>query len=450
MGAKKVSTGVDDSLTERALRALLKHHESSSDDQQLLGNELDVQVQFSLARIPGKASAKPIRVEIPHPLVNVGSSDGDISLQDVQVCIIVKEESKPWVQEMIERFPKELGCIKKVLGLQSLRTKHKSFSQRRELLARFDIFFADDRILPMLTKALGGKFFEKKKQPIPIALTRKEALPFAVQKNLKSTFMFLSAGTCVTVKAGNTGMSETKLLENIQSIAQVVPEKVPKKWSNIRSVSIKTSNSVALPIYNKTPQELEEIMRLAKEESKQAFDNAEEEKIEKPSSKKKKASTPLAKALKKQSSEQAEDAIPSTSGKKKKRDAESAVEEKAKKLKESSADTTTGTRKKKNESSVEKAPKSSKKTKTDDKEANTKKTSKTDSLEENFIPSKKFVGAKKGFVFTKGKKGLGYYKDIKPVVDKAFLTSLGKRGGGGRKSMGQTPRRKKGSSRRSY
>ncbi|KAL7458217.1 hypothetical protein ACHAWC_009780 [Mediolabrus comicus] len=435
MGAKKVSTGVDDSLTERALRALLKHHESSSDDQQLLGNELDVQVQFSLARIPGKASAKPIRVEIPHPLVNVGSSDGDISLQDTQVCIIVKEESKPWVQEMIERFPKELGCIKKVLGLQSLRTKHKSFSQRRELLARFDIFFADDRILPMLTKALGGKFFEKKRQPIPIALTRKEALPFAVQKNLKSTFMFLSAGTCVTVKAGNTGMSETKLLENIQSIAQVVPEKVPKKWSNIRSVSIKTSNSVALPIYNKTPQELEEIMRLAKEESKQAFENAEEEKIEKPS-KKKKASTPLAKTLKKQSSEQVEDVIPSTSGKKKKRDAESSVEEKtpkAKKLKESSADTTTGTKKKKGE-----------------KEANTKKTSKTDSLEENFIPSKKFVGAKKGFVFTKGKQGLGYYKDIKPVVDKAFLASLGKRGGGGRKSMGQTPRRRKGSSRRSY
>ena len=452
MGAKKVSTGVDDSLTERALRALLKHHESSSDDQQLLGNDLDVQVQFSLARIPGKASAKPIRVEIPHPLVNVGSSDGDISLQDVQVCIIVKEESKPWVQEMIERFPKELGCIKKVLGLQSLRTKHKSFSQRRELLARFDIFFADDRILPMLTKALGGKFFEKKKQPIPIALTRKEALPFAVQKNLKSTFMFLSAGTCVTVKAGNTGMSESKLLENIQSIAQVVPEKVPKKWSNIRSVSIKTSNSVALPIYNKTPQELEEIMRLSKEESKQAFENAEEEKIEKPS-KKKKAATPLAKALKKQSSEQVEDVIPSTSGKKKKRDAESAVEEKtpkAKKMKESSADTTTGTKKKKSESSVEKAPKSSKKSKTDDKEANTKKTSKTDLLEENFIPSKKFVGAKKGFVFTKGKKGLGYYKDIKPAVDKAFLASLGKRGGGERKSMGQTPRRRKGSSRRSY
>ena len=467
MGSKKVvSTGVDGSLTERALRALLKHHESSSDDQQLLGNDLDVQVQFSLARIPGKASAKPIRVEIPHPLVNVGSSDGDISLQDAQVCIIVKEESKPWVQGMIERFPKELGCIKKVLGLQSLRTKHKSFTQRRELLARFDIFFADDRILPMLTKALGGKFFEKKKQPIPIALTRKEALPFAVQKNLKSTFMFLSAGTCVTVKAGNTGMPVDKLLENIQSIAQVVPDKVPKKWSNIRSVSIKTSSSVALPIYNRTPQELEEIMRMAKEEPKQAAGDVEQEKSEK-SSKKKKASTPLAKALKKQSSEQDDDAAPTTSSKKKKRDAESSIEKtpKTKKRKESAEDTSARSKKKKSDSDIEKTkeetaaakktPKSLKKAKTDEKEKEekltAKKTPKTDSPEGDFIPSKKFVGAKKGFVFTKGKKGLGYYKDVKPVVDKAFLASLGKRGGGGgRKSMGQMPRRKKGSSRRSY
>jgi len=470
MGAKKVSTGVDGSLTERALRARLKHHESSADDQQLLGNDLDVQVQFSLARIPGKASAKPIRVEIPHPLVNVGGSGDDINLQDAQVCIIVKEESKPWVQTMIERFPNELGCVKKVLGLQSLRTKHKSFAQRRELLARFDIFFADDRILPMLTKALGGKFFEKKKQPIPISLTRKEALPFAVQKNVKSTFMFLSAGTCVTVKAGNTGMDATKLLENIQSIAQVVPDKVPKKWANIRSVSIKTSSSVALPIYNKTPQELEEIMRLAKEEPEQVV---EEEKSEK-ATKKTKASTPLAKALKKQSSEE-NDVAPATSIKKKKMDTESAVEKtpKTKKRKESTEDAMTSAKKKKKSDSdiekifdendaVKKTPKSSKKVKKDEsigeETTGAKKTpksttkAKTDSLEGDFVASKKFVGSKKGFVFTKGKKGLGYYKDVKPVVDKAFLASLSKRGGGGggRKSMGQTPRRRKGSSRRSY
>lgn len=217
MGAKSQRTSstsanpfeVDGQLTNRALRALLKHHESSSESEnQLLGNDLDVQVQFSLARVPGEASPKPVRIEIPHPLVKVASTgdddnmeeDSDDNLQDVEACIIVKEESKPWVQEMVSRFPDQLGCVKKVLGLQSLRTKHKTFTQRRALLERFDVFFADDRILPMLTKALGGKFFEKKKQPIPLRLTRKEALPFAVQRCLRSTFMYLSAGTCVTVK----------------------------------------------------------------------------------------------------------------------------------------------------------------------------------------------------------------------------------------------------------
>ena len=211
MGAKSRTEspkhGVDDQLTDRALRALLKYHASSSssgggDNQklQLLENDLDVQVQFSLARIPGNASPKPIRIEIPHPLVKVAADDDNSNLQDVEACIIVKEESKPWVQDMVSRFPNELGCIKKVLGLQSLRVKHKSFEQRRALLARFDVFFADDRILPMLTKALGGKFFEKKKQPIAVKLTRKEALPFAIQKSLSATFMFLSSGTCLTVK----------------------------------------------------------------------------------------------------------------------------------------------------------------------------------------------------------------------------------------------------------
>ena len=202
------SIGVDAQLTTRALKALLKHHESStSSSSNLLGNDLDVQVQFTLARIPGNASPKPIRIDIPHPLVKVDGSttamdtdEADDTLQEVSVCIIVKEESKPYIQSILSKFPKQLGSIKKVLGLQSLRTKHKSYTQRRELLSRFDIFLADDSILPMLTKALGGKFFDKKKQPIPVNISRKEALPFAIEKALNSTFMYLSSGTCVTIR----------------------------------------------------------------------------------------------------------------------------------------------------------------------------------------------------------------------------------------------------------
>jgi ribosome biogenesis protein UTP30 len=52
----------------------------------------------------------------------------------------------------------------------------------------------------MLPKALGCKFFEKKKQPVPVNICREEALPFAVGRCLRGTFMYLSAGTCVTVR----------------------------------------------------------------------------------------------------------------------------------------------------------------------------------------------------------------------------------------------------------
>mmetsp|Transcript_16570 Transcript_16570/g.34848 ORF Transcript_16570/g.34848 Transcript_16570/m.34848 type:complete len:525 (-) Transcript_16570:213-1787(-) len=524
MGAKSLpqtpTQGVDGQLTDRALRALLKHHESTSSDKELLGNDLDVQVQFSLARIPGNASPKPVRIDIPHPLVKVAASaptdgdgdameeDDDDNLDSVEACIIVKEESKPWVQELIARFPAQLGCIKKVLGLQSLRTKHKSFTQRRELLERFNVFFADDRILPMLTKALGGKFFDKKKQPIPVKLTRKEALPFAIQKCLSSTFMYLSAGTCVTIKAGNTGMPPAKLLSNIQSICSLAPTKVPRKWSNVRSISIKTSSSVSLPIYNKTPEELEEIMRLAKEEKEVAAKEEKEVEDDGEKGKKKRklaaANSDLAKALKKQAA--AEEAAkevekeevaakPKKSAKKKRKQSMDEAEEppvkisktpkSTKKKREESIDATIDTEevavktesktsaktskssKKKRKDSIgdskevedvkkePKTPKSSKKRKNKSEEgaSATAVAASSKKEEANFISSKKFSGLKKGYVFRKGTSGNGYYKDVLPVVDKAWLASLGKtagRGGGSRKSMGHSIKKKKGGRKRSF
>lgn len=196
-------TGVDRSLVARAVDALLKHHHRTSEDKtSLLGNDSPVQVQFALLRAPEKASPKPIRILVPHPLFKLADKDDDSNdaTEDPEICLIVKEESKPWCQEMIDRFPDHMGCIKKVLGLQSLRKKHAQYAQRRELLDKYNMFMADDRILPMLTKALGKDFFKAKKQPIPINLSRKEALPFAIQKALSATYMTLSQGTCVMVK----------------------------------------------------------------------------------------------------------------------------------------------------------------------------------------------------------------------------------------------------------
>jgi ribosome biogenesis protein UTP30 len=203
-GSARLKTGLDPKLAGKAVEALLKFHEKQTEQNEkhsLLGNDRAIQVQFTLLRTPGKTSPKPIRIMIPHPLFKLADSKvGDDNVEEPEICLIVKEESKAWVQEMIEKFPEQMGCVKKVLGLQSLRKKHAQYAQRRELVNKYNLFMADDRILPMLSKALGKEFFKAKKLPIPVSLTRKEALPFAIQKALSATFMTVSTGTAITIR----------------------------------------------------------------------------------------------------------------------------------------------------------------------------------------------------------------------------------------------------------
>lgn len=198
---------INKALVEKAVAALVKYHNEQAMKKQedksalpLLGNESSVQVQFGLEVPPVRPSPKPIRVMVPHPIHKVADLKEEKGLEDVDVCLIVKEESKSWVKEMINEFKEHMGCVKKVLGLESLRKKHAQFAQRRELLHKYDIFMADDRILPMLTSALGKDFVKAKKLPVPIRLTRKEALPLAIQRNLRATYMTLSAGTSISIR----------------------------------------------------------------------------------------------------------------------------------------------------------------------------------------------------------------------------------------------------------
>jgi ribosome biogenesis protein UTP30 len=383
----------------------------------------------------------------------------------------------------------------------------------------------------MLSKAIGTKFFTKKKQPIPIKLGREEALPFVIQKCLKSTYMYLSSGTCITIKVGHTGMSSDKLLDNITAVCESVPMKVPRKWCNVRSISIKTVDSVALPVYNRTPEELEHIAQLAKVGSStsstpSSVSNNDDEETKQMKKKVKSSTmvvdTPLARALKKQKIVNTPNPAPDSNKRKgtmdddendesdivvaktasksskkintqselmKEKEDKSVVSattttstklaKKAKSMEDTttttissskkvklntndvSVDTTTISSSKKvkfNITNDESVVKSQKKKKVDTKGDAVKTSNNEDS--NNFVSATKFTGSKKGYVFTKGKLGLGYYKDIPPIVDKVWRANLGsnssRTGGSGgnnnRKSMGGGQKRRKGgnNSRRSY
>jgi len=463
---KFADTGLDSALVSKAVKAVLKYHknitEGSSDKLTLLGNDRPIQLQFTLLRAPGRSKPKPAQILIPHPFYKLadGNDDSNGDVEEPEICLIVKESSKAWCQEMIEKFPDHMGCVKKVLGLDSLRKKHGSYEQKRQLLSKYNMFLADDRILPMMSKALGNAFIKAKKLPVPINLTREAALPFAIQKALNATYMTINTGTCVSIRAGHTGMEPKKLTENIIAIANIAVSKIPRSWANIQMIGVKTADSISLPVYNKTPETLREIAKLAgvsvnigisgdkyDKEANSRNDENTDSQVSK-EKKKKDLMSPLLQALKKQKREGEEKGSPKKKSKRGNDDIDEKESDEKRAPKEKS-DKTPEKKTRKSSASPQHTPSSSKRKqkndseKLDDRQKNDEKKQKME-----FIAEKKFKGSKKGYVFRMSKQGLGYYVDNKPVVDKMQMEALQRmssQNNGGRKKKNKL---KKG--RRSY
>ncbi len=49
----------------------------------------------------------------------------------------------------------KLAKVSKVVGVSKLRTKYESAEAKRALCAAYDLFLADERVLPSLPKLLG-------------------------------------------------------------------------------------------------------------------------------------------------------------------------------------------------------------------------------------------------------------------------------------------------------
>jgi ribosome biogenesis protein UTP30 len=488
-----VGMGLDHNLVEKAVAALLKYHEKAteeSDKHALFGSDRPLQVQFTLLRAPGQSRLKPIQIPIPHPFFKISDVEDSDGAEDPEICLIVKESSKPWCQEMIEKFPEHMGGVRKVLGLDSLRKKHSTYEQKRQLLGKYNLFMADDRILPMLSKLLGKAFIKSKRLPVPVSLTREQALPFAIQKALRATSMTINAGTCVSIRAGHTGMDAQKLVENITEITKLAVPKLPRKWANVQMIGIKTSDSISLPIYNKTPEALREIARLAGIEEPDVNvvpDDDEVEKGETNPKRKRDLKSPLLNALKKQKRAEKD------TGHEHEVEVEMQSEKKAKKAKNTKKDDSGD-----EEPSAENVPRATtKKTKVlnskkelkedvSGKQEKTKKstpkkeevvktvanTPATDTNEEpkkkkkdaseteegsapaseeneqkQYIAATKFKSSRKGYVFRTGKQGLGYYVDVKPVVNKMAIEAITRIGKNQNRRGGQKKNKYKGTRR---
>eukprot|EP00520_Triparma_pacifica_P015369 CAMPEP_0118651476 /NCGR_PEP_ID=MMETSP0785-20121206/10806_1 /TAXON_ID=91992 /ORGANISM="Bolidomonas pacifica, Strain CCMP 1866" /LENGTH=368 /DNA_ID=CAMNT_0006543931 /DNA_START=191 /DNA_END=1293 /DNA_ORIENTATION=+ len=367
-----------------------------------------------------KASNKPYRLSVPHRPLPASVSDAD----EYTVCIIVKDGSKDWVKETVEEQGEKMGFVKKVLTLSKVRKDFKQHQQRRDLLRTYTTFLADDRILPMLSKSLGKSFFDAKKQPIPIRLTRTESFPTTVTKAVEgSAYLYIPSGTTVTVKAGSPmHLTEKQLCENVKEIVEQAVDKLPRKWKGVNEIALRVGGSVGVPVYARSKRGLEDIDNMAGEEEKKKNSSSrkrkeveaaeEKEGGEEEVKKAKKVKSPLMKALEKGSK------------KKKKEEEEEKKEEKeevkkvSRKEKRKALQPEVVPLKKNKKKAVEEkvAKERSEEGKVEGKEKEKGKKDKTGEMggDPKFKPSNKFKRSlsSPGFVFKLGRKGLGFYKDV--------------------------------------
>jgi ribosome biogenesis protein UTP30 len=153
-----------------------------------------------------------------------------------------------------------------------LKKRYKSFEQKRALLAEFDVFMVDDRVIKIAADFLGKTFYQSKaKRPIPIRLTAGAFIDKSAKKDskepqnvvgtpqgvakeietaLNSTYLSMSASANTSIRVGTLSMTAKQLTENTSAVvAAIIPKHIEQGWRNVRSLHLKGPATKALPIW---------------------------------------------------------------------------------------------------------------------------------------------------------------------------------------------------------
>ncbi|KAF4577419.1 hypothetical protein EYR40_009224 [Pleurotus pulmonarius] len=225
----------------RAVDALVAHEskieEARNENELLPGKEQNVWLIVTVKKMAPSHKIKPVKIPIQHPIVDPRTTP---------ICLITKDPQREY-KDLLEE--KGIKFISRVVGISKLKGKFKPYEARRMLLKENGMFLADDRIIPVLPKLLGAKWFQAKKQPIPVSLSRKD-LKGELERAVSSTYMHQNQGTCTSIKIGTLSQKPTHILANIKTALPAVISAIKDGWDNIQSLHIKTNSSVSLPIWS--------------------------------------------------------------------------------------------------------------------------------------------------------------------------------------------------------
>ena len=243
------TTRVSPKTVDDAITSLLKWktEKSKTEKPQLLEQDEFVYLTVTLKKIPQTTRTNAHRIRLPHPLINTEE-------ESPELCLIIDDRPKSGLtkEDAVKKIESENIPITKVLKLSKLKTDYKAFEAKRKLFDSYEMFFADRRVIPMLPRLIGKKFFVQKKIPLPVDLKHKNWKQ-QIEKGCGSAMFFVSTGTCSVVKVGKLSMDSDEVVENVMATLNGVVEVLPSQWKYVRSLHLKLSESVSLPIYQCVP-----------------------------------------------------------------------------------------------------------------------------------------------------------------------------------------------------
>ncbi|KDO31252.1 hypothetical protein SPRG_03869 [Saprolegnia parasitica CBS 223.65] len=186
-------------------------------------------------KVPATVASKPVPIALPHSL----RLDGD-------AILLVKDIDLKRIKDSLAKDP--VPGVAKVMGLKQLKTQLK---EPREFRALYTTFLADDRVLKVIKATLGKKFFDATPlvELVPVLVAKRDVSEY-VRRALDGTTMVPSPGPCINVKVAIDLMPAEVIMENIAAATAVIVDNIGRKWKNVKSISIKTTESIALPIYH--------------------------------------------------------------------------------------------------------------------------------------------------------------------------------------------------------
>lgn len=75
-----------------------------------------------------------------------------------------------------------------------------------------------------------------------------------IESACSSAFFYLGKGSCCVIKVARVSQTRDEIVENVVAVIDGLASVIPKKWNNIRSLHLKSLESLALPLYQSIPE----------------------------------------------------------------------------------------------------------------------------------------------------------------------------------------------------